>query len=177
MDFYRYQGAEPTEDALLAGWYMKMQQRGDLELLFGTSNYPLSKLYALMAPPTELYYTHNGMELTSALWLQPFMAGPALSIWGPGHLPELIVMFRVLCRQVFEVAPVIMSVTCQENLVDLFARVGYILVGEAEELFYGKTAYICTLRKADFHRCNPEPVDGLESDQLILPRPPRREVA
>jgi len=174
---YKYAGTVAEEDILIAGWWSRMRELDHLARLFGDANFTPGALFNLMKPPTDLWYILEDGHISATCWVNPFMGGPSLGIWGPGRMHQLLPIFRAVSRLVFQHAPVIVSITCQPNLVALFARVGYTLIGEAPELYFGKTAYICTLRRDDFFRCNPEPIDGVESEVFIIGREDQRRVA
>jgi hypothetical protein len=151
MDAVKYDGSD-QHDWLLAQWYVEVKTNGDLENLFFKNNRAISKVLAYFQRDTYVFFQVREGKIVRMAWLEPHMTGGSFGLWitrGLRGRVETIHWIEAACLIGFELYPVLLAVTKQQNLVDSMQRFGYTFVGSIPYLWDGETAWVLSLVKED----------------------------
>ena len=145
----------PAADALVAAWWAAVHRAGEFPQTVGPSLAPLSAFLAHFQPPTVLLYEADADGLWFAAWLEPAMSGAFLGLWVAPHRRRsraALTAFESVLTMALGRCPVVFGITRQAKLLDAHTRLGYTILGEFPGLFFGETAWLLSLTRADFER-------------------------
>jgi hypothetical protein len=141
-------------DLAMIKWYSELCRTGDLEKVFTKSAHPLSRFFECFASPRELFFDTTKGLITFAMWFEPVMTGGALvGLWiAPDrrHHPSTYKLLITLYSKAFEVYPLLMGITKQEELLKPHLKLGYTCNGRLPGIWDGEDAWLLTLTKEDF---------------------------
>ena len=137
------------EDLLIAGWWYKMLEAGDLDNLFTQDSRTLAALFRLVTPPRAFVYAADARGIWFALWGEPLLGAVAIGLWlRPDRRSRVgTLMFLETLDWALQQAPVIIGVTKQEKLLRAHRRLGYTVVGAVPRFFDGETGWIVAVTR------------------------------
>lgn len=71
----------PDEDVLIAHWYLRMANDGDLTSIFTRNSRTLRSLFYMTGPPKTLVYLTDPEGMWFATWGDTFMNGSFIGLW------------------------------------------------------------------------------------------------
>jgi hypothetical protein len=145
----------PEMDTVIAKWWAKMRNDGDLPLILGHAHQGLSGLYRVIAPPhTMVYAMDEGYNIWVAAWFEEIMNGAFMSLWLAKEYRNRMDGLRgvLRCMEIGLLAkPCIFGVTKQERIVDEHRRLGYAILGKAPQFWDDEhDAWVMMLTRAAF---------------------------
>jgi len=151
-----YDQQNPEHGVLVAQWWARAYENGDLALMATKRSQSLSGFFKMIDAPTILLFECDEQGIWIAGWFEPTFDAAFFSLWvrpdkrSKDALPVLFTMYDMG----FRVWPMIMGVTKQERLLRSHERLGYTVVGKIPKFFDGEDAWLVTLTKEDFYSTN-----------------------
>lgn len=151
-DLLAYQQGNVESDILVAQWWGKMREQGDLERVF---NRPpsLGRFLESLKSPTELLLGVDAEGVWFAAWFEPFFDGAMFSIWSAErarYSKKSLALFIEVLELGLKFYPALFTVTKQEHLVGVQEKVGFRKVAEIPGFFAGEDAWIMLLTKIEW---------------------------
>ena len=146
---------DPNADLLMARWWLRMRDDGDLEKTFLASAHTLGGFMALWAD-VKLMLELDDEGITVAMWVQHFMHAGHLGLWVRSdkrhHLGTVRAVMRMY-RYVFSTGlSAIIGVTKQEHLLEEHERLGYKVLGRIPKLWDTENdGWVVVLAASDFY--------------------------
>lgn len=139
IDLHEYEPS-PEADALLAQWWSRLAQVGELAQTLGPGAVALSEFFAQMRrPDTKLIYaTDEAGVLRLAFKLNTILASAFVVLWlDPEWRAQRAVLrtVGVLYRAALREFPTLLGVTAQEALLAEHVKWGYTVVGRIPCLY------------------------------------------
>lgn len=146
LQFYR---GTADEDLLIAQWYLRMVNDGDLPHVFSRDSWTLSALFRIVGPPKVLTYETDAEGIWFAFWAESFMNAVMTGLWIRQGKRSRLGLYNFLDVAAFHLArvPTIFGITKQEKLLELHENLGYTVVDEVAGLFDGETAWLVKLTR------------------------------
>ena len=145
-----YRGTAP-EDVLIAGWWHRMDADGDLERIFPAGSRTMSELFRLVASPgKDLLYAFDAQGLWFAFWAERLLSAACIGFWvRADHRKSKTSAWHFLMAadMLLRLAPVIIGVTKQRDLVPIHRKFGYTVVGEIPDMYDGQAAIVMALTR------------------------------
>lgn len=141
-----------VHDVLLFQWFSTLCSSGEIEKLFLSNYWTLSKFFEHVASLDMVFRVDD-----KGIWFwasyAPMLAGAQFDMWiRPDHRQSKAsaeAMAEAL-EAGFERWPVLIGMTTQENLLDAHRRMGYTVVGKVPGLWQGKDLWIMHITKEAF---------------------------
>lgn len=138
----RYTGTL-EEDILLSTWWTQLMLSGDWEKCFLTPRTGLSHFYAHFLRDTPLFYVERRGKVGVAAWIEPSLVGSTFfSLWiAPEYRGSRFAVkaAKDIFTHLFTTYQVILSITTQESLLDLYRKIGYTVIGQIQGLGNGQS--------------------------------------
>jgi len=136
-----------THDILLERWFFEMVDGAEFATTFASGEPCLSNFLLTFRSHT-LWFELDEAGIMTAAWWGKLGDAVVLSYWIAPRArkrPSNVKRFADLCRQLLTREPLIIGITCQENLLDIHRRLGYTIVGKLPGLWRGCGAWLMTL--------------------------------
>jgi len=158
IGLHLYQGTF-DEDYLIAQWWDSLVESDDISLLVSSSAYSLSNFYGLFKSPNMLAYTVRDDQMESAHWAEPVSTSENAVFFSSWCLAAMrgkkqhAVVMTTVYELIFGTGKkVIIAITKQEQLLDLFRKMGYVILDPVPYLFDHDQAWVVYLTKENFER-------------------------
>lgn len=137
------------DDAILANWWSELQG-GDWEKCFLLPRASVGWFYSYFHRDVQLFLAEEDASLAMALWLERCVGKSVfLSLWvSPTYrgVPSVVYAgWRFLDAMFQSGVSVVLSITHQQERLDLYQRIGYTITGEIPELHQGKPVWLLSL--------------------------------
>ena len=154
-----YRGAF-DEDYLLAQWWDHLINSGDINRLLSVNAHNLSSFFQLFELPRNmLAYTVKDGAIESAHWVEPVGTSEVAVFFSSWCCEEMRgrKQHAILMTTIYEIIfamgkKTIIGITKQESLLDLHAKMGYVILDPVPNLFDLDSAWIMYLTKDNFER-------------------------
>lgn len=142
------------EDVLVARWWGRMAEDGDLDNLFLAESRTLGALFSLVRPPRHfVYLAEEPGGIWFAMWGDQIMAGAFIGMWlrrDRRRTRRGLCAFLDGLEWLLSIVPVVLGVTKQPNIVAEHERLGYTVFGRLPEFFDGQEATVVALTRDAF---------------------------
>ena len=145
---YRYEPSVAADAALIGMWY-RMHTDGDLERLYGTSDFSFATLYENSKPPNEMFYAVDSDGIYLSFWFNRFLSGAFMSGWIRQDRRASLhttLLFRRIFRAALQTYKILLTLTWQEEILPLHAALGYKLITSIPDLHHGRTCHLSIAR-------------------------------
>ena len=150
-----YSQGDQTADDLLAQWWMRMRDEGELETTLLPSAHALGGFYKIFQAGADLVFEVDDHGIWIAAWAERFMAGAMFGLWirkdkrgKPSTLKKLLEIYDLTFQQG---VCAIMGVTRQPTLLPAHRKLGYNIGGKIPGLWDGHDAWFVVLTREDFY--------------------------
>jgi len=141
------------DDILVAQWWLRMSQDGDLPALFTRDSQTIGALYRIIGRPKVLVYDRDAAGIWFAMWAEPVLSGLFTGLWirrGRRRSHEALALTLDTYAWYFTQVPVIFGITKQEKLLRPHRRLGYTILSRVAGLWDGDPAWIVELTRERF---------------------------
>lgn len=147
--------ATADEDLLLASWYLRMANDGDLDKLFTSGSRTMAELFRLVGRPKTLIYAVDASGIWFAMWAEAMLAGAFVGLWiRADRRRSRTALTTALDAYAwyFTSVRVIFGVTKQPKILDEHKGFGYDILDRVAGLWDGEDAWIVKLTREQFHK-------------------------
>lgn len=144
----------PDEDVLIAHWYLRMANDGDLTNIFTRNARTLRSLFNMTGPPKTLIYLTDAEGMWFAVWGDTFMNGSFIGLWTRKDRRGTRDMVRaILDAFAWYLVPLpnLFIATKQERLLEPLKRLGFKLIDRVEQWHDDDDAWILRITRDSIH--------------------------
>lgn len=146
--------ASADEDLLIASWYLRMANDGDLDKLFTSGSRTMAELFRLVGRPKTLIYAVDASGIWFAMWAEAMLAGAFVGIWVRQplrHTRQMLNAFLDAHAWYFTGSLcALFGVTKQPKILDEVKQFGYSVLDCTDGLWDGEDAWIVKLTRKRF---------------------------
>ena len=152
MKLYTH-GTDPEADLLMAQWWLRMRDDGDLAKVFLRSAHTLSGFWDCWRN-VDLMLEVDDKGIYIAMWMEYYMGTGILGLYVRPDKRHSIGAIRNVLRlykYIFDAGlKTVIGITKQETLLPMHERLGYTVLGMVPGIYGGEDGYIVTLTAEDF---------------------------
>ena len=143
-------------DIALMQWWIHLNESGDFDEVFASSQRALSKFFKIFESPCLTALAFEGTKIWMATWFTPFGDNASSAFVGywcdkdkRGSHKQLKIT-KLLYTAAFDFWNVLLGVTKHEHLLKIHRKLGYTIVGDIPHFMENKDAWIVYLTKENF---------------------------
>jgi len=145
--------ASAGEDLLVARWWARMHEDGDIERLFTRDAQTLGSLLRIIAPPKTMLYAMTGPDIWFAAWFEPLFSSLVAGMWirqDRRTAPGALAAWLATLEMALSVSPTVLGITKQPDLLRGHTRLGYEILGQVPGMWDGEPAWVLCLTRERF---------------------------
>jgi hypothetical protein len=145
--------ASAGEDILIARWWVRMYDDGDIDRLFTKDAQTLASLLRIIAPPKVMLYAADESGIWFAMWFEQMFSSLVAGMWTRAdrrRSRETLDAILAAYDLAFTASASVLGITKQPELLRGHRKLGYRILGAVPHMWDGDDAWIVVLTRGTF---------------------------